>query len=92
MVWDPSGERLAVLMKGKRWGGRPLLRPQPSIPIHCVHALAEVLLRPALEFGLQRSFLPLNPFLLGNPRVQDGKPVILLFRTRNSPVFELLPW
>uniref|UniRef100_A0A667G8I7 Aladin n=1 Tax=Lynx canadensis TaxID=61383 RepID=A0A667G8I7_LYNCA len=42
MVWDPSGERLAVLMKG-------------------------------------------------NPRVQDGKPVILLFRTRNSPVFELLP-
>ncbi|XP_058598604.1 aladin isoform X2 [Neofelis nebulosa] len=27
----------------------------------------------------------------GNPRVQDGKPVILLFRTRNSPVFELLP-
>lgn len=19
MVWDPSGERLAVLMKGKRW-------------------------------------------------------------------------
>ncbi|XP_058164121.1 aladin isoform X3 [Dasypus novemcinctus] len=42
MVWDPSGERLAVLMKG-------------------------------------------------NPHVQDGKPVILLFRTRNSPVFELLP-
>ncbi|KAF4010192.1 hypothetical protein G4228_001495 [Cervus hanglu yarkandensis] len=42
MVWDPSGERLAVLMKG-------------------------------------------------NPRVQNGKPVILLFRTRNSPVFELLP-
>uniref|UniRef100_A0A2K5RP30 Aladin WD repeat nucleoporin n=1 Tax=Cebus imitator TaxID=2715852 RepID=A0A2K5RP30_CEBIM len=42
MVWDPSGERLAVLMKG-------------------------------------------------NPRVQDGKPVILLFCTRNSPVFELLP-
>ncbi|EPQ09561.1 Aladin [Myotis brandtii] len=42
MVWDPSGERLAVLMKG-------------------------------------------------NPQVQDGKPVILLFRTRNSPVFELLP-
>ncbi|XP_076768268.1 aladin isoform X2 [Arvicanthis niloticus] len=42
MVWDPSGERLAVLMKG-------------------------------------------------NPRVQDGNPVILLFRTRNSPVFELLP-
>uniref|UniRef100_A0A2K6EZ78 Aladin WD repeat nucleoporin n=1 Tax=Propithecus coquereli TaxID=379532 RepID=A0A2K6EZ78_PROCO len=42
MVWDPSGERLAVLMKG-------------------------------------------------NARVQDGKPVILLFRTRNSPVFELLP-
>ncbi|XP_072510911.1 aladin isoform X1 [Notamacropus eugenii] len=42
MVWDPSGERLAVLMKG-------------------------------------------------NPRVQHGKPVILLFRTRNSPVFELLP-
>lgn len=26
MVWDPSGERLAVLMKGKRWRGRPLLR------------------------------------------------------------------
>lgn len=24
MVWDPSGERLAVLMKGKRWRGRPL--------------------------------------------------------------------
>uniref|UniRef100_A0A7N4PHS5 Aladin WD repeat nucleoporin n=1 Tax=Sarcophilus harrisii TaxID=9305 RepID=A0A7N4PHS5_SARHA len=43
MVWDPSGERLAVLMKG-------------------------------------------------NPRVRHGKPVILLFRTRNSPVFELLPW
>ncbi|ERE83644.1 aladin [Cricetulus griseus] len=42
MVWDPSGERLAVLMKG-------------------------------------------------NPRVQDGNPVILLFRTRNTPVFELLP-
>ncbi|XP_012371592.1 aladin [Octodon degus] len=42
MVWDPSGERLAVLMKG-------------------------------------------------NPQVQDGKSVILLFRTRNSPVFELLP-
>uniref|UniRef100_A0A8C5XGM4 Aladin WD repeat nucleoporin n=1 Tax=Microcebus murinus TaxID=30608 RepID=A0A8C5XGM4_MICMU len=40
MVWDPSGERLAVLMKVR---------------------------------GLQ-----------------DGKPVILLFRTRNSPVFELL--
>ncbi|GAB1299915.1 Aladin [Apodemus speciosus] len=42
MVWDPSGERLAVLMKG-------------------------------------------------NPRVQDGNPLILLFRTRNSPMFELLP-
>ncbi|XP_057648718.1 aladin isoform X2 [Chionomys nivalis] len=27
----------------------------------------------------------------GNPRVQDGTPIILLFRTRNSPVFELLP-
>lgn len=27
MVWDPSGERLAVLMKGKRWGGRTVLRP-----------------------------------------------------------------
>ncbi|KAK7809694.1 hypothetical protein U0070_010490 [Myodes glareolus] len=26
-----------------------------------------------------------------NPRVQDGNPIILLFRTRNSPVFELLP-
>ncbi|XP_053750765.1 aladin isoform X3 [Panthera pardus] len=31
------------------------------------------------------------PERCGNPRVQDGKPVILLFRTRNSPVFELLP-
>lgn len=30
MVWDPSGERLAVLMKGKGWGGRTLLGPQPS--------------------------------------------------------------
>lgn len=29
MVWDPSGERLAVLMKGKSWE-RTLLRPQPS--------------------------------------------------------------
>lgn len=87
MVWDPSGERLAVLMKGKRWGGRTVLRPWP--PYHSVHALAAVLcpfpgIRPLGYF--------LYPSLTGNPRVQDGKPVILLFRTRNSPVFELLPW
>ncbi|XP_028930032.1 aladin [Ornithorhynchus anatinus] len=42
VVWDPSGERLAVLVKG-------------------------------------------------TPAVQDGRPLILLFRTRNTPVFELLP-
>lgn len=33
MVWDPSGERLAVLMKGKRRGGRPLLGPH-HVPIN----------------------------------------------------------
>ncbi|XP_038608330.1 aladin [Tachyglossus aculeatus] len=42
MVWDPSGERLALLLKG-------------------------------------------------TPAVRAGQPLILLFRTRNAPVFELLP-
>lgn len=35
MVWDPSGERLAVLMKGKRWGGRTVLRPWPPYQCPC---------------------------------------------------------
>lgn len=46
------------------------------------------------DFGtlLPESPVVADPFLTGNPQVQDGNPVILLFRTRNSPVFELLPW
>ncbi|KAM4796655.1 aladin [Rhinophrynus dorsalis] len=42
MVWDPSGERLAVLLRG-------------------------------------------------NPEHESSQPVIAVFRTRNSPIFELLP-
>ncbi|NP_001087073.1 Aladin [Xenopus laevis] len=42
MCWDPSGERLAVLLKG-------------------------------------------------NPEFEESQPVIAVFRTRNSPIFELLP-
>jgi hypothetical protein len=45
-----------------------------------------------IAFQVTRITGVINLFLTGNPRVQDGKPVILLFRTRNSPVFELLPW
>lgn len=89
MVWDPSGERLAVLMKGKSWEG--LCSGHSPLPIHGGFPCPGYSSLLALGFCFQGAFLS-HPFLIGNPRVQDGKPVILLFRTRNSPVFELLPW
>ncbi|KGL76163.1 Aladin, partial [Tinamus guttatus] len=54
MAWDPSGERLAVIIRGKR----PSALKSPSRRIRAEGA---------------------------------GSTVITVFRTRNSPVFELLP-
>lgn len=49
MVWDPSGERLAVLMKGKRWE-----EGLCSVPSHLTRVSMPWLQfsAPALGFGL----------------------------------------
>lgn len=38
MAWDPSGERLAVLLKGKRCGGRTWLVAPAIFPLSCLCA------------------------------------------------------
>ena len=52
MVWDPSGERLAVLMKGKGWAGRPLLSRRRLPLVCCIRGLAAVPPAPAPGFCL----------------------------------------
>ncbi|KAJ6656187.1 hypothetical protein lerEdw1_004104 [Lerista edwardsae] len=76
MVWDPSGERLAVVIKVVPLLGRqdcPLLS---FFPAH------------NLPYSIS---LFLVPTLAGNYDAPTCRTIIAVFRTRNSPVFELLP-
>lgn len=78
MVWDPTGERLAVIIRGQ------------SCP---VPGLCLVILLPAgkRDTGTRES-LPAAVPSTGHPEAPGSQTAIAVFRTRNSPVFELLPW
>lgn len=78
MVWDPTGERLAVIIRGQSC-------PVPSL---CL-----VILLPAgkRDTGTRES-LPAAVPSTGHPEAPGSQTAIAVFRTRNSPIFELLPW
>lgn len=77
MVWDPTGERLAVIIRGQ------------SCPIPGL-GLGTLLLAGKRNRGTRESLGVLSP--AGQPEAPGSQVAVAVFRTRNSPVFELLPW
>lgn len=73
MVWDPTGERLAVIIRGE------------SCPVPGVPAAGR-----ERGWGTRESLGVVSP--AGQPEAPGSQVAVAVFRTRNSPVFELLPW
>lgn len=78
LSWDPTGERLAVLLKGLS----PFSSIHPTNPISVTLVLFLVLITRFCIWS----------FITGDPQAADRPAIIAVFKTRSNPIFELLPW
>lgn len=78
LAWDPTGERLAVILKGLAFTLFNLINP---INKFVVFLLEVVIYQHPAYF-----------FLSGDPKAAERPAIIAVFKTRASPIFELLPW
>lgn len=80
LAWDPTGERLAVILKGLSH----FSSVHPGEPRN--YYIGAIF---SISFN---NSSPSYLFPSGDPQAANRPAIIAVFKTRTNPIFELLPW